>query len=62
MKRNLYIGLAAFAALTLSACQRKAQIDNTPEKVTITLTADKAGDTRAAANEGTDKVTYTWTD
>lgn len=62
MKRNLYIGLAAFAALTLSACQREAQIDNTPEKVTITLTADKAGDTRAAANEGTDKVTYTWTD
>ena len=62
MKRNLYIGLAAFAALTLSACQREAQIDTTAQKVTITLTADKAGDTRAAANEGTDKVTYTWTD
>ena len=62
MKRNLYIGLAAFAALTLSACQREAQIDTTARKVTITLTADKAGDTRAAANEGTDKVTYTWTD
>ena len=62
MKRNLYIGLAAFVALTLSACQREARIDHSANMVTVTLTADKAGETRAAANEGTDKVTYTWTD
>ena len=63
MKKNLYIGLAALAALTLSACQREAAFDLGPKMVTVTLTADKAGDeTRAAANEGTDKVTYTWTD
>lgn len=63
MKKNLCIGLAALAALTLSSCQREAEFNIGPKMVTVTLTADKAGDeTRAAANEGTDKVTYTWTD
>ena len=62
MKKNLYIGLAALAALTLSACQREANFNDEPGKVTVTFTADKAGDaTRAAAVEGTDKVSYEWT-
>ena len=61
MKKSLYIGVAAIAALALSSCQKEANfIDKS--MVTITLTADKAGDvTKAAANEGSDKVTYTWT-
>ena len=63
MKKNLYIGIAALAALTLSSCQREADFKVGPDMVTVTLTADKAGDaTRAAAVEGDNKVTYEWTD
>ena len=63
MRKNLYIGLAALAALTLSSCQREANFNAGPDMVTVTLTADKAGDaTRAAAVEGESKVTYEWTD
>lgn len=63
MKKNLYIGIAALAALTLSSCQREAEFNVGPKMVTVTLTADKAGDaTRAAAVEGDSKVTYEWTD
>ena len=63
MKKNLYIGIAALAALTLSACQKETKFNDEPNMVTVTLTADKAGDsTRAAAVEGDSKVTYEWTD
>ena len=63
MKKNLCIGLAALAALTLSSCQREAEFNLGPKMVTVTLTADKAGEeTRAAAVEGDSKVTYEWTD
>lgn len=62
MKKNLYIGFAALAALTLSACQKEVQVNDASTLVTITLTADKAGDqTRAAVVEGETKASYEWT-
>ena len=62
MKKNLYIGFAALAALTLSACQKEVQVNDASNLVTITLTADKAGDqTRAAVVEGETKASYEWT-
>ncbi len=64
MKKSLYFGFAALAALAFTACQKEVAVNEPAKKmVTVTLTAQKAGDeTRTAAVEGTDKVTYEWTD
>ena len=63
MKRLFCIPLAALAALLLSSCEREFPVfQEDSDLVTVTLTADKAGDeTRAAAVEGADKVSYEWT-
>ena len=63
MKKLLYIGFAALTALALSSCQKETQVDDTPNMVTVTLRADKAGDaTKAVAVEGEGMVSYLWTD
>ena len=61
MKKTLLFGFTALAALVFSACQKDVTV-NEKEMVTVTLTAQKPGDeTRTAAVEGTDKVSYEWT-
>ncbi|MBR5257251.1 MAG: hypothetical protein IKV62_10820 [Bacteroidales bacterium] len=63
MKKSLYLGFAALAALAFTACQKEVGV-NEPEKkmVTVTLTAQKAGDeTKTAAVEEDNKVSYEWT-
>ena len=61
MKKSLLFGFAALAALAFSACQKDVAV-NEKEMVTVTLTAQKPGDeTRTAAVEGADKVSYEWT-
>lgn len=63
MKKALYLGVAALAALAFSACQKEVG-NNEPEKrmVTVTLKAEKpGGETRTAAVEGESKVSYEWT-
>ena len=62
--KKLYFALVALAALSLSSCQKDQEV-NVPEKnmVTVTLVADRAGDeTKAAAVEGEEKVTFKWTE
>ncbi len=62
MKKSLFFGFAALAALAFSACQKEATV-NEKEMVTVTLTAQKPGDeTRTAAVEEDSKVSYIWTD
>ena len=64
MKRVLYtIGAFVVAALALSACQK--QEVSLPENnlITVTFSAEKAGlDTKTAAVEGENEVTFVWTD
>ncbi len=63
MKKSLYFGFAALAALAFTACQKEVAVNEpSKEMVTVTLKAEKPGDaTRTAAVEGTDKVSYEWT-
>lgn len=61
MKKSLLFGFAALAALAFSACQKEVTV-NEKEMVTVTLVAQKAGDeTRTAAVEEDNKVSYEWT-
>lgn len=63
MRKAFYFGFAALSALVLSACQKEIG-NNELEKrmVTVTLVAQKAGDeTRTAAVEEDNKVSYEWT-
>jgi len=70
MKAKLfYCGLVLFAA-TLISCSQKEEIgtqtipelEEVPEMITITFSADKAGaDTKTAAVEGVESVSYVWT-
>ena len=64
MKRILYtFGAFAAAALALSACQKQEVSLPENDLVTVTFTAEKAGlDTKTASVEGTDVVTFIWTD
>lgn len=66
MKKFIYtLGVVAAAAFTFSACQKEQSIKDEPSDklVTITFTAEKAGvDTKTAAVEGTDEVSFVWTD
>ena len=63
MKRNLLLGFAALTTFALPSCQKAVHVEDSPNMVTVTLVADKAGDdTRAAAVEGENKVSYVWTD
>ena len=65
MRRNLLLGIAALAVFSFSACQKEVEVPVVDDSglVTVTLTADRACDeTRAAAVEGTDGVTYIWTE
>lgn len=66
MKKFIYtLGIVATAAFTFSACQKEQSIKDEPSDklVTITFTAEKAGaDTKTAAVEGTDEVSFVWTD
>ena len=63
MKKSLYLGLAALAALSLASCQKETGI-NAPEKnlVTVTLTAQKAGDETKTSVVVGDKASYYWTE
>ena len=63
MKKALYLGFAALAAFAFTACQKEAGVDASKKNmVTVTLTAEKAGDeTRTAAVEEETKVSYEWT-
>ncbi|MBQ6761869.1 MAG: hypothetical protein IJP49_03880 [Bacteroidales bacterium] len=64
MKKSLYFGIAALAALAFSACQKEVAVNEPSKKmVTVTLKAEKPGDeTRTAAVEEESKVSYEWTD
>lgn len=64
MKKSLYFGIAALAALAFSACQKEVAVNEPSKKmVTVTLKAEKPGDeTRTAAVEEASKVSYEWTD
>lgn len=63
MKKLLYFGAFVAAALSFSACQREKDFieNNSKEQVTFTFTAEKAGETRTAAVEGDESVSYKWT-
>ena len=63
MKKALYLGFAALAAFAFTACQKEAGVNASKKNmVTVTLTAQKAGDeTRTAAVEEETKVSYEWT-
>ena len=63
MKKSLYLCFAALAAFAFTACQKDTGVNESKkEMVTVTLTAQKAGDeTRTAAVEGETKVSYEWT-
>ena len=64
MRKAFYFGFAALTAFAFTACQKEVGVNEPSKKmVTVTLTAQKAGDeTKTAAIEGTDNVTYKWTD
>ena len=63
MKKAFYLGFAALAAFAFTACQKEAGVNESKkDMVTVTLTAQKAGDeTRTAAVEEETKVSYEWT-
>lgn len=66
MKKIIYtLGIIAASALAFTACQKDQVADALQENnlVTVSFTAEKAGlDTKTAAVEGTDGVSYIWTD
>lgn len=64
MKKFIYaIGIIAASALTFTACRKDVNALPYNNLVTISFTAEKAGfDTKTAAVEGTDEVSYIWTD
>lgn len=64
MKKFIYaIGIIAASALTFTACRKDVNALPDNNLVTISFTAEKAGfDTKTAAVEGTDEVSYIWTD
>ena len=65
MKRIIYtLGIIAAAAFTFSSCQKEQAIDDerpSDKLVTVTFAAEKAG-TKTAAVEGTEEVSFIWTD
>lgn len=62
-KKLLYFSAIVAAALCFSACQREKDVivDNSKEQVTFTFTAEKVVETRTAAVEGDESVSYKWT-
>lgn len=65
MKKLIYtLGIIAAAAFTFSSCQKEQSIEQPSGKlVTVSFTAEKAGlDTRTAAVEGEQEVSFIWTD
>ena len=63
MRKLIYFGIAAIAAISLSSCQKEADFqDPSDNLVSVTFRAEKAGETRTAAVEGTTSVSYVWTD
>lgn len=66
MKKFIYtLGIIAASAFAFSACQKEKDFKDDPSDklVTITFTAEKAGlETRTAAVEGNDDVSFIWTD
>lgn len=56
--------ILVFSALAFSACQKEiAPVEEPQEQlVTITFTADKVAETRTAAQEGENSVSYVWTE
>jgi hypothetical protein len=62
MRKLIYFGIAAIAAISLSSCQKEADFqDPSDNLVSVTFRAEKAGETRTAAVEGTSSVSYVWT-
>lgn len=63
MKKFIYISAVISAVFAFSACQKEISVIEEPEElVTITFTADKVAETKTAANEGENSVSYTWTE
>ena len=63
MKKVLYFGIAAFAALSFSSCQKEVAVEENNNLVTVTLRAEKAGiDTRTEAVEEEKLVSLKWTE
>lgn len=64
MKKFIYtLGIILAAALAFTACRKDAAALPENALTTISFTAEKAGpDTKTAAVEGTDGVSYIWTD
>ncbi len=64
MRKLIYtLGILATAAFTFSSCQKEKSIEPSRKLVTVTFTAEKAGlDTKTAAVEGDNEVSYKWTD
>jgi hypothetical protein len=63
MKKILYFSAVISALFSFSACQKEiAPVEEPQEQlVTITFTADKVAETRTAANQGEEGVSYLWT-
>lgn len=63
MKKVLYFGIAALAALSFSSCQKEVAVEENNNLVTVTLRAEKAGiDTRTEAVEEEKLVSFKWTE
>ncbi len=63
MKKFLYFSAVISAVFAFSACQKEISVIEEPEElVTITFTADKVAETKTAANEGANSVSYIWTE
>lgn len=62
MKKVLFFGIAALAALSFSSCQKEVAVEENNNLVTVTLRAEKAGiDTRTEAVEEDSQVSFKWT-
>ena len=63
MKKVLFFGIAALAALSFSSCQKEVAVEENNNLVTVTLRAEKAGiDTRTEAVEEDKLVSFKWTE
>ena len=63
MKKVLFFGIAALAALSFSSCQKEVAVEENNNLVTVTLRAEKAGiDTRTEAVEEEKLVSFKWTE
>lgn len=64
MKKIVFTSAVLAALISFGSCQKEIDVigeDSIKDKVTFTFTAEKAGETRTAAEEGESSVSYIWT-